>query len=185
MGVQFVENVWLETEQCCNCGIVFAMTADFKKRRLNDKGWFYCPAGHRQRYIGPTEAQKLREELERKQQMLAAAEARANTAEMERQQVTKAHRRMRERVMNGVCPCCNRTFQNLMQHMRSEHPDFSEIKTVFALRKAFGMTQADVGKEAGVDSTYVSFYQRGKHVPAYAKERLDGWVERHTTEHGT
>jgi hypothetical protein len=29
-------------------------------------------------------------------------------------------------VANGVCPCCNRTFQNLARHMAGKHPDYEE-----------------------------------------------------------
>src|SRR5688500_16147646 len=131
---QFSNNEWFEVEQCCNCGMSFAMTTDFHRRRRDDRKTFYCPAGHGNDYNGPTEAQKLKGELERAQQMQEAAEARAATAEHEREQVAKAHKKMRTRVMNGVCPCCNRTFQNLLQHMRSEHPEFKETATLSTLR---------------------------------------------------
>lgn len=176
---KFVDNTWFVTETCCNCGMQFAMTEDFQRRRREDRKSFYCPAGHVQHYTGPSEAQKLKIELERKEQMLSAAQARAATAEQERQQITRAHRKMRERVMNGVCPCCNRTFQNLMQHMRSEHPDFSTVRTMLTLRTAFGMTQAAVAHEAGVDATHVSLFERGKPVAAYAKARLESWLDAH------
>jgi hypothetical protein len=142
MGQVFVDQVSFYVEQCCNCGIPFAMTMELQKRRRNDRQSFYCPNGHGQHYTGPTEAERLKTELERKNLMLDAAQAKAATAEQDRAQIAKAHQRMRTRVMNGVCPCCNRTFQNLMQHMRSEHPDFSATKTLFTLRQAFGMTQA-------------------------------------------
>ncbi len=176
---QFVNNEWFEVEQCCNCGMSFAMTADFKRRRLKDRALFYCPAGHPQHYVGKTEEQKLKEELERRQQMLDAAQARAITSERDKEQVLKAHKRMRVRVMNGVCPCCNRTFQNLMRHMKSEHPDFKETMKLSTLRAAFGMNQAAVAKEAGVNAVYVSLYERDRPMAAYAKERLDNWVKRH------
>ncbi len=32
----------------------------------------------------------------------------------------------RERIVSGVCPCCNRTFQNLARHIAGQHPDFAE-----------------------------------------------------------
>lgn len=176
---QFSNNEWFEVEQCCNCGMSFAMTVDFQRRRRQDRQTFYCPAGHAQHYTGKTEAQKLKDELERSRQMLDAAQARAATAEHEREQITKAHKKMRTRVMNGVCPCCNRTFQNLMQHMKSEHPEFKEKATLSTLRAAFGMTQAAVATEADVNITYVSLYERDRPVPSYAKRRLDEWVERH------
>lgn len=31
---------------------------------------------------------------------------------------------MKNRVANGVCPCCNRHFENLERHMKGQHPDF-------------------------------------------------------------
>ena len=66
-----------------------------------------------------------------------------------------------------------------MQHMKSEHPDFSTVQTLKTIRVAFGMTQHDIAKESNVDSTQVSLYERGKHVAPYAKKRLDHWLERH------
>jgi len=175
----FVDNERFFVEHCCNCGMAFAMTDAFHERKLKDQTYFSCPSGHQQHYTGLTEEQKLRKEVERKQQMLDAANARADTSEREREQIAKAHKKMRERVMNGVCPCCNRTFQNLMMHMRSEHPEFREFKTLSTLRAAFGMPQAAVANEAGVITAYVSLYEREKPVPSYAKSRLDGWVAKH------
>lgn len=32
--------------------------------------------------------------------------------------------RTRNRIAAGVCPCCNRTFQNLADHMRTLHADY-------------------------------------------------------------
>ena len=37
-------------------------------------------------------------------------------------QLTRAKRR----ISKGVCPCCNRTFQNLANHISEKHPDYSE-----------------------------------------------------------
>lgn len=179
---QFANNEWFEIEHCCNCGMAFAMTVDFMRRRRDDRKSFYCPAGHGQHYTGPTEAQKLKGELERAQQMRDAAQARAETAERDREQVAKAHKKMRARVMNGVCPCCNRTFQNLLRHMKSEHPEFKETATLPMLRAAFAMSQSAVAAEAGVNTAYVSLYERERPVPDYAKRRLDEWVERHNAK---
>jgi chromosome segregation ATPase len=175
----FAENTWFYICHCASCAMPFAYPTDFDERRRNDHKTFYCPAGHSNYYSGPSEAQKLRKELERKEQMLDAAQARASKAETEREQITRAHKKMRVRVMNGVCPCCNRTFQNLMQHMQSEHPDFSSTRTMLTMRNAFGMTQAEVAREAGVDAAHVSLYEREKPVAGYAKDALDNWVERH------
>lgn len=94
---------------------------------------FYCSYGHDQHYIwGESEADKLRRERDRLAQRVAerdddvrrqreraeAAERRASAA---RGQVTK----IKNRVGHGVCPCCNRTFENLARHIASKHPTFT------------------------------------------------------------
>lgn len=176
---KFVDSLYFETEICCNCGMAFAILADFQRRRIDDHKTFYCPAGHGQSYKGPTQAMKLRDELERKKQMLEAETARAQKMQDERDRVARAHHKMRTRVVNGVCPCCNRSFGNLRDHMKTEHPNFGAVQTISALRQAFGMTQADVAREAGVNTSYVSLYERDKPVAGYAKQRLDNWTTAH------
>lgn len=32
--------------------------------------------------------------------------------------------RTKRRISHGVCPCCTRTFQNLREHMRNQHPTY-------------------------------------------------------------
>lgn len=178
---QFAANQWFEVEHCCSCRMAFAMTTDFQRARLADRKSFFCPQGHPQSYTGPTEAQKLKTELERTRQQAEASNARAAAAEADRSRISKAHTTMRKRIVNGVCPCCNRTFQNLMSHMRTEHPDFAATPaaTLATLRRAFGMSQIDVANETGVKPAYVSMYERDKNPPKYARESLDRWVSRH------
>lgn len=35
-------------------------------------------------------------------------------------------RKVKDRVKNGVCPCCNRTFVNLQRHMHTKHPSYDD-----------------------------------------------------------
>jgi len=179
----FVNNTQFEVVTCCNCGVEFAMTYELQKRKLDRRGSdnpFYCPNGHKQWYSGKSEAEKLRDELARKEELLDSTRQHNQRLQNERAALAKAHNKMRARIANGVCPCCNRTFQNLMQHMRTEHPDFSNAKAVLALRAAFGMTQQAVADEAAVSAAQVSLYERGKHVPKRAEARLDNWVAVHS-----
>ena len=38
---------------------------------------------------------------------------------------TRAHMtRLKKRVGHGVCPCCTKSFANLREHMRRQHPQF-------------------------------------------------------------
>ena len=122
----FIGGVALVTEECCakGCGITFAMTADLRRRRLADHGWFYCPNGHQQHYTGPSDSDRLRDEQAKnthlRDQLLAAA--------LDAEAARKALVRDRHRFANGVCPCCNRFFENVNRHMKGEHPDYDVTK---------------------------------------------------------
>lgn len=95
---------------------------------------FYCGYGHPQVFAkGESDLDKMRrerdrlaqrvaqrdDEITRQREMRERAERQASAA---RGQVTK----IKNRVGHGVCPCCNRTFENLHRHMASKHPTFAE-----------------------------------------------------------
>jgi hypothetical protein len=118
---------------CCTCGTRFAAEAQFKRNRLDDHRPFYCPNGHSQSYVGETEAQRLAKELERERKRREQAEdlARRRGAECDQLVKTKAQtlgklRAIKQRVKNGVCPCCNRSFVQLARHMATKHPDYAQ-----------------------------------------------------------
>lgn len=113
----------LTTEECCNCGMMFAMPEDYRAKKVKNKTLFYCPAGHAQSYIGETFERKLENERRR----AAAAEGRAERLEYRRRAAVGQVTKIKNRISRGVCPCCNRTFQDLARHMQSKHPDYSEV----------------------------------------------------------
>lgn len=116
------------TEECCSCGVLFGMTQEFKKERLQDHRNFYCPNGHHQHYTAETDAEKnarlLREEQARHQRTLQ----RENEIRIAKE---KAERKLR-RVDRGVCPECKRTFPNLARHMACKH---NQSVPIFGKRK--------------------------------------------------
>ncbi|MFL6728077.1 MAG: hypothetical protein ACJ8FS_16415 [Sphingomicrobium sp.] len=127
-------------EECCNCGVMFAMTKDFKNEKLkyrndHNRRGFYCPNGHVQFYLGETEEQRLKRE---KKQLEVAIEREARwrreaqqRAEHERHRANgyKGHAtRITKRAKAGLCPCCNRSFENLRRHMTTQHPQFTPIE---------------------------------------------------------
>lgn len=121
----------METETCCDCGVLFAMPASLIRNLRKTKRSFFCPNGHSQSYVGKTEAEKLREQLEAKERELERERLRTNAARAEAQmaensrRVTKGHlTRVKNRIKHGVCPCCNRQFKNLQRHMENKHPDY-------------------------------------------------------------
>ena len=62
-------------EDCPNCHIIFFVPAAFQAARIKDKQTFYCPNGHRPNYIGKTEEEKLREQVQSKQNTIFELES--------------------------------------------------------------------------------------------------------------
>lgn len=120
---------WIE---CANCGLPFGITPDFQNRRRADHATFYCPVGHRNVYDGPSAAERLKRELEAKERALQAERQDNDRVRRQRDHYERSARtyrghltRVRRRVGNGVCPCCNRTFKQLAAHMQRQHPEYA------------------------------------------------------------
>lgn len=114
---------YLVDEECPSCGMFFGVTSDFQRRRREDGKSFRCPNGHSQSYSKP-EIERLREKLavrERRIEYLNNDLAYTNN-QVRAQKAAKT--RLINRIKNGVCPCCNRSFKNVRRHMKSQHPDF-------------------------------------------------------------
>ena len=133
-------DVDLHVLSCCNCGMTFAVPdAWVTDRRRNHDTW-YCPNGHGQHFPGKTDAEKANAEAERLRGELAAArqdkkywydrtkeERQAKEAvERSRSAIKGQLTRVKRRVVNGVCPCCNRRFADLHRHMETKHPEYGE-----------------------------------------------------------
>ncbi len=128
--------------ECSSCNCVFGMTKERYDLAHRDGANFYCINGHPQCFR-ETDAQKVGREL-------SAALAKANrekqsalddaawerqqrmTATTERKRVENQLRatkgvvtRTKNRIANGVCPCCSRHVTNLERHIRGQHPNYA------------------------------------------------------------
>lgn len=122
----------LQSEICASCGVHFAVPLHFMDKRREDKQSFFCPNGHSLAY-SQSEVSRLKKELERERQAKETERRwREGAQQAERRQFKRASAfkavatKMKRRLSNGVCPCCNRTFQNLMGHMKTQHPKYSK-----------------------------------------------------------
>lgn len=123
--------VIIESLSCGNCHVVFGLDEHFHASVQRTGKSFYCPNGHYIRY-SDNEVKQLKEEKERLERRLASAAGNAKYYE-ERYEATKRQKaavkgqltKARNRIANGVCPCCSRTFQNVVRHMQSQHPEFT------------------------------------------------------------
>lgn len=118
--------VTLESETCCICGIAFAMASDFRRQRREKHDGFYCPAGHQQYYTGATEAERLKAQLEAQKRDTEWQRSQRERAERQLSAARGRITKIKNRVGHGVCPCCNRSFENLARHMAGKHPEFIE-----------------------------------------------------------
>lgn len=127
-----IHTTQLTVQECCNCHVTFAIPKSWDDALRQSHATFYCPAGHGLSYRGETEEEKLRKRLKLEQRWNRDAEA-SNTALRDQLGATErslrghkaANTRIKNRIAAGVCPCCNRSFQNVARHMAGQHPDFT------------------------------------------------------------
>lgn len=116
----------LVVTSCGVCSIRFAMPEDLERRaREQGKAFdgFYCPQGHTLIYRDG-ENDRLKRELasaeSRNTHLGDQLHASIEEAEKIRLQVLKD----RHRIANGVCPCCQRSFENVRRHVQGQHPEY-------------------------------------------------------------
>jgi hypothetical protein len=109
---------------CAMCGIVFAVPHHWEEKRRADHARFYCPNGHVLVFNGKTDADRLREELKWAKEDARRQRDAALKAELSLRGTRGALTRVKNRVKNGVCPCCNRSFRELERHMATKHPEW-------------------------------------------------------------
>jgi hypothetical protein len=138
-GERFAGDASMTVVSCATCFMTYAIPSSlynaakhWRGDRSDGCGWkLFCPLGHEWWYVGETEEERLR-------RILTDARDHAGRLASERDQLRASERaqrgaatrarnerdRLRARVAEGVCPCCNRTFKGLQSHMRQKHPDW-------------------------------------------------------------
>ncbi len=112
---------------CANCGFTFAVPSAWWQEKHDTHKSIYCPRCKSGSYW-PEESdeEKLRAQLVSARDMLDTARWERDFNERRRRAEKAAKTRIKNRVAKGVCPCCNRTFQNLAKHMAGQHPEYTE-----------------------------------------------------------
>lgn len=179
-------NISFEVIQPSCCNLPFMMTLSMYDERLRTKKTWYCPnCGSSRVFNGETEESKLKKELAKEVQRKEAALRRANEARIEADKMRakeevqrKSKLRMKNRIKHGVCPCCNRTFKNLQNHMKSKHADFvSNRESLLVIRESMELSQTKLAKSLDISPGYISSYEHNKYLPEYARDILDKFVE--------
>jgi hypothetical protein len=142
-GERFSADTTLTVVSCSTCHMTYAIPESLYKSavkwhgdRTDGRGWkLCCPLGHTWWYIGESEGDRAKRLLKSERDYAArlAAERDQAKASLHGQKI-RASRfkndrdRERKRAAAGVCPCCNRSFQNLARHMTGQHPGFGNPK---------------------------------------------------------
>lgn len=124
---------WLK---CYRCNEDFGLTDEVEAALRRSCASFHCPWGHSQAFrLGECNEDKLRRERDSLKQQAARLHDRIREegarADRERNRANgyKGHAtRISKRAKAGVCPCCNRTFQQLARHMATQHPQFTPLE---------------------------------------------------------
>ena len=108
--------------QCSTCGVTMFMTKSFQTKRRDDHNTFYCLNGHSQWYPSETEAERLRKELHKSELLATRRASDLAAAITAKAKSDAALAKSTARTKAGVCPCCSRTFKQLVAHMKNKHP---------------------------------------------------------------
>jgi hypothetical protein len=109
--------------ECGGCGIPFFVPTKWKNSKVNEHGAFSCPNGCSRVFIGKTEAEKLKDEMELLKKQSSQREEELQNKWLDTLGEKHKLEKQMKRVHKGVCPCCNRSFHNLQQHIQNEHPE--------------------------------------------------------------
>ena len=115
-------------DECISCGVVFTVPLTMIKNKWASGGEYHCPSGHGQGWgVGHVEREDLRRERDRLKQRVAQLNDDVKAAADRAEKTAAELKRHKQLSAAGVCPCCNRSFENLRRHMATKHPDQANV----------------------------------------------------------
>lgn len=125
--------VEVESLTCAGCGTPFAVEVDLLNKFRHTHETFFCPLGHNNYFPSESKEEKLQRQLKEYQKYADTLKAEVTferdqrkAAESSLRATKAALTKTKKRIAAGVCPCCNRTFQNVARHMAGQHPEYKE-----------------------------------------------------------
>lgn len=123
-----VHSVWT----CRTCGCTSTVPVEMENELRLRGGYRHCPSGHAWGWSKETsEVEQIRRERDRLKQESARLEqekrdawASANAQLDRAMKAEAANKRLKKRASAGTCPCCSRSFANMAEHMKKQHPTF-------------------------------------------------------------
>jgi hypothetical protein len=123
----------LTTIVCGSCGGIYAIAERYRHQKHEQGGFWNCPYCRCSWGFGTSENARLKAQLATKEREVEQERKRKEWAQQEAR-VTERRRRalkgqitkVKKRIGHGVCPCCNRSFENLRRHMTTKHPAYAK-----------------------------------------------------------
>lgn len=122
----------LSTIACGKCGGIYAIAERYRLHKQEHGGYWNCPYCQCTWGFGTSEISKIRDRLRAAEHDRDSARKRTEWAQQEARSAERRRRaikgqltRVKKRVSHGVCPCCNRSFENLRRHMQVKHPAYT------------------------------------------------------------
>lgn len=116
--ISYTEKLVVEV---CWCGMHHAVPAGLSQNARTHGTRVHCPLGHGWSY-SETDLDRATKQLASRTAQLDQETARADAAVAKAKRLEAEAKRLQKRAAAGVCPCCNRTFQNVARHMKTQHP---------------------------------------------------------------
>lgn len=128
-GSSKYEYVNFVLEECCSCGVPFWLPYELQKKIIErgQQGTLCCPNGHKMVYSGPTEAQRLRKELEDHKRSCEATKAKLREEIAKREKLEtilgRVDRQPITRPSKQPCPHCGKHYRYVKLHIKNKHKD--------------------------------------------------------------
>lgn len=127
---QVTQDIEMTHMHCGECDCHFYVDKNKYDRCKANGEAFWCPNGH-ERIFTKSKVKELEQQvksLESTNTYLRTAKDNLHNQLTDQKHITRAHKaattRIKNRVKHGVCPCCNRSFKQLADHMKTQHPDY-------------------------------------------------------------
>jgi len=109
---------------CGRCGGSYALDEGVRSNHQEYGTSWNCPYCKTSWGYHESEADELRKQLEKERKKTKRAEWERTNAENSLRTQKGVNTKLKNRVKEGVCPCCHRTFKQLAAHMKNKHPGF-------------------------------------------------------------
>lgn len=131
---QVTSSADLSVQVCGSCGGIYAIALRYRQEKIEQGGYWNCPYCKCSWGYGTSQIDRLKAQLAEKEREVEQERKRKEWAQQEAR-ITERRRRAlkgqltktKKRIGHGVCPCCQRSFENLRRHMTTKHPTYTKI----------------------------------------------------------